>query len=588
MEKLVFGWIDYLLFGSLLGLSLLIGIYFGFFSKQDSVNEYLFGGKTMGYIPVATSILASLLSGITFLGVPTEVYFHGCQYFLTIINTIFNGLITAYVFMPVFYKLQIASIYEYLELRFSRRIRSFASTLYILSLLVYVPIVIYVPALAFSQVTGFSVHLISPALSIICITYTSMGGVKAVVWTDTIQFIFTMGGLVTVLVIGVRSVGGFLNVWKISNEGGRLDIFDFNPSPFVRNTFWGMAFGTLFTSLSHFAVGQKFIQRFLAIETQADINKAILVKTVGTVIIDVGVVFTGLLMYAKYHDCDPASAKLVQRSDQVVPYYVMDITKNIPGISGLFLAGIVSSALSTMSASINTLSGLIYDDFIEQWMSESSNKDAKAANIMKVISVIIGCISVAMIFVIEHLGTVLEMSYSIRGAVDGPLLGIFILGMCVPCVGKRGALTGACTALLFMSWIVIGSKWHILNKRIRYSTLPMTVENCPYPLNESLTETTTLPPINPEDEPMILFQTTFLFFVFFGSMITVVVGVATSFLLGESDVSKVNPEHITPAIRRFLPKKQYFEVNLDVLHQQENLLAEKDKEIDSDKKIAKD
>lgn len=74
----------------------------------------------------------------------------------------------------------------------------------------------------------------------------------------------------------------------------------------------------------------------------------------------------------------------MQRSDQVVPYYVMDITKNIPGISGLFLAGIVSSALSTMSASINTLSGLIYDDFIDQWMAETPNKDAKAANIMKV------------------------------------------------------------------------------------------------------------------------------------------------------------------------------------------------------------
>lgn len=193
----------------------------------------------------------SLLSGITFLGVPTEVYFHGCQYFLTVINTICTGFITAYVFMPVFYKLQISSTYEYLELRFSRRTRCFASSLYILSLLVYVPIVIYVPALAISQVTGFSIHFISPVLSIICITYTSMvrfaspiyfvvqkiiilinnqGGVKAVVWTDTIQFVFTIGGLVTVLVIGIRSVGGFFNVWKISNNGGRLDIFEYNTS----------------------------------------------------------------------------------------------------------------------------------------------------------------------------------------------------------------------------------------------------------------------------------------------------------------------------------------------------------------------
>ena len=74
----------------------------------------------------------------------------------------------------------------------------------------------------------------------------------------------------------------------------------------------------------------------------------------------------------------------MEQSDQIVPYYVMDITKNIPGVAGLFLAGIVSSALSTMSASINTLSGIIYDDFIDRWIADNPNKDAKATSIMKV------------------------------------------------------------------------------------------------------------------------------------------------------------------------------------------------------------
>ncbi|XP_008208123.2 sodium-coupled monocarboxylate transporter 2 [Nasonia vitripennis] len=509
----------------------------------------------MGYVPVAISILVSLLSGITFLGIPAEVYFHGCQYFLSTINTICTGLMTAYVFMPVFYNLQVSNTYEFLELRFSRRARSFASTLYILSLIMYVPIIIYVPAVAFSEVTGYSIHLITPVLCIICVSYTSMGGVKAVVWTNTIQFVFTVGGLVTILVIGIRSVGGFLNMWRISNEGGRLEIFYFNPSSFVHNFFWTMTVGTIFSSVSNFAVSQKFIQRFLAIKTRADINKAILLKTVGTIIIDICVVFTGLAMYTKYYDCDPTSAKLIQQNDEIVPYYLMDITKNIPGISGMFLAGIVSSTLSTTSASINALSGLVYDGFIDPWIAKNANKDVKAANIMKVVSIAIGFISIILIFVIEHIETVLEISYSIRGTVDGPILGLFILGICVPCVGNKGALTGACVALFFISIIVIGSKCHI-NKTLRYSNLPLSVKNCPYHLNETLSETTTPPPVNPNDEPMILFKISFLFFVFFGSVITVVVAVSTSLLIGESDVSKVDPEHITPLIRRFLPKKR--------------------------------
>ncbi|XP_014207706.1 sodium-coupled monocarboxylate transporter 2-like [Copidosoma floridanum] len=551
MEQLVFSWIDYLLFSSLLGTSLLIGIYFGFFSKQDSVSEYLFGGKSMGYLPVATSILASLLSGITFLGVPTEVYLYGCQYFLTVFNTIATGALTAYVFIPVFYNLQISSTYEYLELRFSRATRRFASVLYVISLSMHLPIVIYVPALAFSQATGYNLHLITPLLCIVCITYTSMGGVKAVVWTDTIQFIFTVGGLSTVLAVGVYSVGGFFNVWKISGQGGRLDIFDFNPSPFVRNNFWSMTIGTTFSSLSHSAVGQKFIQRYLAIKSLADINKAVLFKTVGTVIIDVMCTYAGLVIYTQYYNCDPISAKLISRNDQIVPYYVMDITKNLPGIAGVFLAGIISSALSTMSAGINTLSGIIYDDFIEQRMPECPEKDARAANIMKVISVFVGLISIALIFAIEHMGTVLEMSYSFRGAADGPLLGFFLLGMFFPCVGKKGAMTGACVGLSFMLWVVVGAKWHMLyNPKSPDTKLPMSTANCSVVANETIFEKTVLPTSKAYEEPMILFRISFLYFCLVGTVITVAVGVAVSYIVGESNSTKVDPDHLTPIMRR--------------------------------------
>ena len=108
------------------------------------------------------------------MGIPTEVYLHGSQYFASTIAALIIGLISAYVTMPVFHKLRVSSCYEYLEMRFSKSARTFASTLYIISLFMYIPIVVYVPALAFSQVTGYSVHAITPVFSIVCITYTSM------------------------------------------------------------------------------------------------------------------------------------------------------------------------------------------------------------------------------------------------------------------------------------------------------------------------------------------------------------------------------------------------------------------------------
>lgn len=114
------------------------------------------------------------MSGITLLGVPTEVYQHGSAYFLIIITIILTCLAASYVFVPVFYKLQLASVYEYLEVRFCRKIRTLASLLYIVSLVMYIPLVVYAPALAFSQITGYSLYAIVPVLCCICIVYTSL------------------------------------------------------------------------------------------------------------------------------------------------------------------------------------------------------------------------------------------------------------------------------------------------------------------------------------------------------------------------------------------------------------------------------
>lgn len=111
---------------------------------------------------------------MTLLGVPTEVYFHGSQYFAVVFTVLFMSLATIYIFIPVFSKLQLPSAFGYLEVRFARPVRLLCSFLYVISIMIFVPIVVYVPALAFSQVTRFSLHALSPILCIVCITYTTI------------------------------------------------------------------------------------------------------------------------------------------------------------------------------------------------------------------------------------------------------------------------------------------------------------------------------------------------------------------------------------------------------------------------------
>nr|CAD7438392.1 unnamed protein product [Timema bartmani] len=133
----------------------------------------------------------------------------------------------------------------YLELRFSPQVRVLASVLFATTILLYIPIVIYVPALAFNQVSG--------------------GGLKAVVWTDFLQSFVTVGSSLSVIVIGLWRLGGPQVVWQRSYEGGRLELFNMDPSPFVRSTFWTVTVGMTFAWLFSLAASQGMVQKFISL-----------------------------------------------------------------------------------------------------------------------------------------------------------------------------------------------------------------------------------------------------------------------------------------------------------------------------------
>jgi len=205
----------------------LIGIYFGFISKkkQNNTKEYLLGGKQMNFAPIAASLIASHVSGITLLSIPAEMYAYGTQYMVMIVSAFAVGIALIYIYLPVFYELQLTSAFQYLEMRFDKRVRLTASFIYTISIIFFIPIIVYVPALAFSQVSGINVHVITLVTSIICVFYTTVGGLKAVVWTDALQFVLMLSAIGCVIYLGLESTGGIVKVWEAAERGNRIVIF---------------------------------------------------------------------------------------------------------------------------------------------------------------------------------------------------------------------------------------------------------------------------------------------------------------------------------------------------------------------------
>lgn len=148
---------------------------------------------------------------------------------------------------------------------------------------------------------------------------------------------------------------------------------------------------------------------------------------VGLTVIMYSNCFIGLLMYAHYEDCDPLTRGDIEKVDQILPYFIMDVASKIPGLPGLFVAGIFSAALSTMSSCWNSLAGTIYEDFIHPLIPKASGQ--LASNTMKVIVFILGLVTIGLVFVVERMGTVFGLVISIQGVTYGTIFGAFSFGM---------------------------------------------------------------------------------------------------------------------------------------------------------------
>lgn len=297
-------------------------------------------------------------------------------------------------------------------------------------------------------------------------------------WTDTLQFSAMILAVFVVMVLGTKEAGGIANVFQIANDGGRLIWFDFDPNPFLRTSFWMVSVGLTTMWISNIGITPECVQRFVAIPKLEDVRKTVWIFGIGHIFIKLFSVYNGLLIFAKYSikQCDPIYNGDVHKYDQIFPYYVMDVARKIPGLTGLFIVGALSAALSSMSSCLNALSGTAYEDFIRPYWPNATEK--QASNTMKLMTFAIGCVCFVLVFIVEHLGGVFSIGIAFSGVTSGTLLGLFTMGMTSRRFNTKGALWGSIISIVVVGFIMIGAQINIYKGNLRYETLPFNVKNC--------------------------------------------------------------------------------------------------------------
>ena len=419
-----------------------------FYRKGASSKEFFLGGRRMTAIPVAISLVAADMSAISYMGAPAWTYQHNLELVWSSWSYLFVAPVVMFLFMPFYSRFKFYTAYEYLERRFDLKTRLLGSTIFLLMRASHVAIVIYAPSLILSLITGLPMVGCVLMMGVCTTLYTTLGGMKAVIWTDVMQFSILIIGLFTVSWLSISHVpGGIPTVWRVVNDAGRLHLFNFSTDLTELTTFWAAGIGGAFMALSTLGTDQAYLQRYFTTRSLKEGQRSILLDAIIVVPVSLLLYSVGPVLYTFYH-FNPDKLKGLPATDAILPFFVM--TQLGGWLSGLVIASIFAASMAVMSAGINALTTATTVDFYKRLLRPDCS-DADAVLVGRIGTVAWGVLATIAAIFVGRLGPIINAFNLINSFLGGPILGIFLLGMLTRRARGTAAILGAVVGLASVS-----------------------------------------------------------------------------------------------------------------------------------------
>jgi SSS family transporter len=460
-----FGIAGFVVLAVYMAATVLLGL--SFTRKQKSLAGYFLAERSAPWWAVGISVVACDLSAISYMGAPSWAYYQDLRYAMGTFLYPVIALVVAFLFIPFLARLKVFTIYEYLEHRFGLNVRLLASAVFLLQRGAHISIAVYAISLALQQIVGWPVWACVAVVGGLTTLYTVLGGMKAVLWTDVMQFFVLIGGMVVMAGMVLWSLGGdVVHIWQVAEQAGRTKMFTlscdvFAPSFWMEMTLWGILLGMLVTQVGAYGSDQVLVQRYLAAGSGRQMARSLIFCGLLNVPVMVLLYLLGLGFYAFYNAPENAALlsslnELVARTkdeNMVLPHFVRNVMPS--GLAGLVFAGLFAATMSVFSSGLNSLSTATCMDFIERLRRDRSEKLTLAG--ARWITLAWGLfVTVAAIGVyFAQPGPLLQTAAAIIGFFSGPLLGMFLLGIFTMRANSLGAILGAICG--FVSAVFL---WH--------------------------------------------------------------------------------------------------------------------------------
>lgn len=449
-----FALIDWVVLAAYLVIVLLIGAIYR--TEKDGAFGYFFARGRMPWWAVGLSLIATSVSASTFLGNPAEAYEFDLRLLQLNIGVPLSIVIVCIVFIPFFRRFGATSAYEILERRFDLKTRTVASLFYIVHVLLRTGILIFGPSIVVAKITGIDIRILIAVVGIVAVAYTTMGGIRAVIWTDVLQFgILFLGGVLVIVFIDLDVSGGMAQIFQQASEAGKLRWFDPSWNLADPRTFWAAGVAYIVLDLSIRAADQQFVQRYLTCTDvrrarYAAILSAVLGFAVALLFFGVGIALWG------YYRAYPGELPLTGDVNQILPHY---ITAKMPwGVSGLIVAAIFAAAMSSIDSAINALSETATIDFFRRF----GGRPERELPFARLTTVLWGVLGIGMALYAASFGeNIFILALSFTSLFTGALLGLFVLAVAFPRIRGHGAFWGAICGMLSLGLITKVLRWPV-------------------------------------------------------------------------------------------------------------------------------
>lgn len=464
-----------IIFGYLIGITA-FGIWYA--GKQETTEDYFVGDRNVPWWAIAMSIVATETSTITFISVPGIAFAKGgnFQFLQLVFGYMLGRVVISLVFIPLYFKGELQTVYQLLGDRFGGKVKLLASGLFVIMRniadgirLLLTAIVLAAVYTAFNPQTSPEVVIIGSILilGIVMIVFTFYGGMEAVIWIEVVQLVIYIGGAIAAAVVLVQNIdGGISGAIAAGQQFDKFSLFDFTLDFTKTYTFWGGVIGGCFLTMSTHGTDQFLVQRYLCTDKPRAAITALM--TSGAVVLGqfIGFLFIGVLLFAFYAPfnmegyASATGAFPFTGGDKVFPDF---ITQKMPtGLSGLVVAAIFAAALSS---SLNSIAATAVNDIYKPYAKDKS--DRHLMKIAGLLTVIVGIVQIAIAISLRNANSsALGMALSVASLINGPILGVFLVGAFLKGAREVHALVGMLASIAVMLYVLLGTKiawpWYAL------------------------------------------------------------------------------------------------------------------------------